>query len=144
MADSRAVISYLEGQLHVPKDHITILENEAATRVAILEKLRHLANDPRIQHGDPIFIYYAGHGSEAVAPSGWEAGGPNANIQLTLPYDVYCGSGDEVVAPIPDRTLGALLGAISQEKGDNIVSCCEILTLSVLLILFTQVRCNGL
>jgi hypothetical protein len=105
-----------------------ILENESATRAAILENLRSLANDPRIQRGDPIIIFYAGHGSEVAAPPGWEAGGRNANIQVIMPYDVYFRSGGKVVDPIPDRTLGALLAAISQNKGNNIVSSREIPT----------------
>jgi hypothetical protein len=99
-----------------------ILENESATRAAILENLRNLANNPLIQRGDPIVIFYAGHGSEAAAPPGWEAGGGNAKIQLTMPYDVYCQSGGKLIDPIPDRTLGALLAEISQNKGNNIVS----------------------
>jgi hypothetical protein len=129
VADARAFAAYLEN-LGVPQDHVRILKNESATRTAILENLRSLANDPRIQRGDPIVIYYAGHGSEAVAPPGWEAGGRlgNANIQVTMPHDVFCQSGDKSVDPIPDRTLGALLDVISQNKGNNIVSYHEIPT----------------
>jgi len=126
VADARAFAAYFENQLGVPQDHITILENESATRAAILENFRNLAVDLRIQRGDPIVIYYAGHGSEAAAPLGWEAGGRNANIQLTMPYDVFCHSEGKFVDPIPDRTLGALLEAISQSKGNNIVSSIEI------------------
>jgi len=126
VADARAFAAYFENQLGVSQDHITILENESATRAAILENLRNLADDLRIQRGDPIVIYYAGHGSEAAAPLGWEAGGRNANIQLTMPYDVFCQLGGKFVDPIPDRTLGALLDAISQTKGNNIVSSVEI------------------
>jgi hypothetical protein len=117
VSDARAVAAYLEDRLSVPQDHVTILENESATRAAMLENLRSLTNDPRIQRGDPIVIFYAGHGSEVVAPPGWEAGGRNAlNIQVTMPYDVYCRSGGKVVDPIPDHTLGALLATISQRQ----------------------------
>ena len=126
VADAQAFTTYLHDQLSVPQDHLTILENEAATRLAILEELRRFANDPRIQHGNPIVVFYAGHGSEAAAPFGWEAGGPDAKIQLILPYDVDFDSRDEVFASIPDRTFGALLAAISQEKGNNIVSTAKI------------------
>ena len=103
-----------------------MLENKDATQEAILAELRRLKIDPRIQPGDPILIFYAGHGSVAAIPEGWEAGGPNSNIQLTLPYDVYCQSGDKMIAPISDRTLGTLLEAISLEKGNNIVGYHEI------------------
>ncbi|KDR74408.1 hypothetical protein GALMADRAFT_227464 [Galerina marginata CBS 339.88] len=120
VADARDVAGYLRDQLKVPQDHITVLENESATQKGILQGLQLLANDPRIRYGDPILIFYAGHGSEAAAPLEWEAGGPNANIQLVVPYDAYCESGGGIVAPIPDRTFGALLDAIAQEKGNNI------------------------
>ena len=133
VADARAFAAYLGNQLSVPQDHIIILENESATRAAILENLLSLVNDPRIRPGDPIVIFYAGHGSEAAAPPGWEAGGRKANIQVTMPYDVYCQSGGRVVDPIPDRTLDALLAAISQKKGSNIVSFREIPTSKVCL-----------
>ena len=122
VADARAVAAYLKNQLRIPQDHITILENASATRVAILESLLSLTNDPRIQREDPILVYFAGHGGEAAAPPGWEAGGRNANIQLTMPYDVFCQSGGESIDPIPDGSLGALLDEISRNKGNNIVS----------------------
>ncbi|KDR74400.1 hypothetical protein GALMADRAFT_227461 [Galerina marginata CBS 339.88] len=121
VADARAVATYLQDRLKAPRDHIAILENESATRAAILQELRRLANDSRIQRGDPIVIFFAGHGSEAAAPPEWETGGANTDVQLTLPHDVYCKSGGKVVAPIPDRTLGALIEAIAREKGDNIL-----------------------
>ncbi|KDR74411.1 hypothetical protein GALMADRAFT_141453 [Galerina marginata CBS 339.88] len=121
VADTRAIATYLQDQLNVPQDHLTILENESATREAIVRQLRCLATDPRIQRGTPIIIFYAGYGSETVAPVGWGVGDQRANIQLTLPYDACCNSGDEVVGPISDRTLSALLSAIAQEKGNNIV-----------------------
>ena len=126
VADARAFAAYLEDYLGVLQDDTTILENESATREAILGSLRSCANDPRIQHGDPIVVYFAGHGGEAAAPPGWEAGDRNADIQLTMPYDVFCQSGGKCVDPIPDRTLGALLDAISENKGNNIVSSHEI------------------
>jgi len=112
-----------------------ILINEAASRLAILEGFRRLANDTRIQHGDPILIYFSGHGSEVHAPQGWESGRPGAKVQCILPHDAYFDSGDEVVAPIPDHTLGALLDTISQEKGNNIVSSDKISSLYVSLII---------
>ena len=126
VADARAVAAYLQDKLNVPEDQIRMLENKDATQEAILAELRRLKIDLRIQPGDPILIFYAGHGSVAATPEGWEAGGPNSNIQLTLPYDVYCQSGDKVIAPISDRTLGAFLEAISLEKGNNIVGYHEI------------------
>ena len=79
--DARAFAAYLKNRLGIPQDHVMILENESAMRAAVLKKLCSLANDPRIQHGDPIVIFYASHGSEVAAPPGWEAGGRNHKCQ---------------------------------------------------------------
>lgn len=116
VADAREVGTYLQGRLRIPQNHITILENESATRAAILGELRHFALDPRIRRGDTILIFYAGHGHKA-------AGGPPANMDVTLPYNVYCKVEGETVAPI---SFGALVEEIAQEKGNNIVSYHEI------------------
>ena len=135
VADARAFTTYLQDERSVPRDHLVILINEAASRLAILEGFRRLANDTRIRHGDPILVYFAGHGSEVHAPQRWESGRPGAKVQCILPHDAYFDSGDEMVAPIPDHTLGALLDAISQEKGNNIVSSDKISSLYVSMII---------
>lgn len=74
--------------------------------------------------GDPIFIFFAGHGSELPAPRGWAAGGPDSKIQALVPQDYNSSASDpkKLVYAIPDRTVGALINKISREKGNNIVS----------------------
>ena len=108
---------YLEKDLGVPSDQIRTLLDEEASRSGILQALVELREDPRIKKGDPILIFYAGHGSEIDAPQGWEAGGPK--IQAIVPHDASEFS--PVVYPIPDRTLGALINMLAKDKGDNIV-----------------------
>ncbi|PPQ97869.1 hypothetical protein CVT26_013038 [Gymnopilus dilepis] len=120
VADARAVRSYLVDSLNTPEDHIVVLENQSASRAAILEELRRLANNSDIRPGDPILIYFAGHGSQATAPHGWDAGGLYGYIQLILPYDSYCGPKGQETQPIADRTLGACLDNIAAGKGNNI------------------------
>ena len=111
--------AYLETSLGVPTSHIKTLFNEEATRHAIITNLRELQTDPRIRDGDPILIFYAGHGATAEAPVGWETGG--SNIQVLLSHDFHYTSHDNPVHAIPDRTIGSLLEQIAARKGDNIV-----------------------
>jgi Caspase domain len=117
--DAQAIKAYLETSLGVPTSQIKTLFNEKATREAIIVGLRDLKQDPRINRGDPILIYYAGHGSAAEAPAGWET--EDNEIQLLISHDALCESGGKTVAGIPDRTIGVLLEQIAQEKDDNIV-----------------------
>ncbi|KAA1472278.1 hypothetical protein DENSPDRAFT_171259 [Dentipellis sp. KUC8613] len=123
--DANHIQKYLEDELEVPPDHITNLRDKDATKADIIRELRALATDDRIRPGDPILIFYAGHGSTAKAPEGWEAGGDK--IQLICPHDHLEFVDGRQVIGIPDRTLGSLLSSIAKEKGDNIsviLDCC--------------------
>lgn len=117
--DAEAMKAYLETSLDVPTSQIRTLFNEAATREAIITNLRELQTDPRIREGDPILIFYAGHGGTAKAPDGWETGG--ADIQVLIPHDFHGTSRNNRGHAIPDRTIGSLLEQIAAAKGDNIV-----------------------
>ena len=109
MPDIHSVNNYLEGYLKVPQDQIQMLLDESASRRAIIDAFEQLQNDERIKEGDPIFIYFAGHGSE-ISPG----------MQAIVPQD-YCESPGKKVPAIPDRTIGALIAKIADNKGDNIV-----------------------
>jgi hypothetical protein len=113
--DADAVVQYLEKCLNVPSNQIRTLRNAQATRAEIIQNFHDLRSDTRIKFGNPVLIYFAGHGSKTSAPTGWEAGGPE--IQMIAPYDY----GVEDVHGIPDRTIAALLNLLAKEKGDNIV-----------------------
>ncbi|KIM41910.1 hypothetical protein M413DRAFT_410348 [Hebeloma cylindrosporum] len=120
--DIIAVKEYLESHLKVPQDQIQTLLNRAASRDAIIEGFKQLESGERIKEGDPIFIYFAGHGSEIPDPEG----GP-AKMQAIVPQNYCERPGDEVPA-ILDRTIGALLAKIADKKGDNITlvfDCCH-------------------
>ena len=105
---------YLQKHLAVPSPQIRNLRDSEATRAAILHAIDSLTTDDRIQRGDPILIFYAGHGSTAPAPAG--------EVQLLVPYDNLCDNvkGGKIYG-IPDRTLAELLGRLASVKGDNIV-----------------------
>lgn len=123
VADSAAVHAFLSNNQHITNHftpHLKYLTNQDATRKAIIRELQALHSDKRIQRGDPILIYYAGHGSSTVSPANWtraEDQKENGNIQFIVPYDC-----DEWVAGIPDRTIAACLDRLAEAKGDNIVS----------------------
>lgn len=112
---------YLTDTLKVPADQIRVLRNGEATRSAIIKDFTELQNDPRIRQGDPIVIFYAGHGGETTAPPGWESEGNKT--QYILPCDIKTkdNSGSDIHG-IPDRTLASLLNGLAKAKGDNIVS----------------------
>ena len=102
-----------------------MLLDSQATRAAIIRAIQALSLDINIKKGDPILIYFAGHGSWAYAPleKGWKVGG-TGKIEFLIPYDHSSlqpvEDGDRKYG-IPDRTLGALLWQLAIEKGDNIV-----------------------
>ena len=114
--DALSFKEYLENSLEVPSGQIHILLNKAASRAAIINAFYNLRDDGRIEEGDPIFIFYAGHGSEISSPEG-EAG---SKLQVLVPQD-YCERTEKYVPTIPDRTIGALIAQIAEKKGDNIV-----------------------
>jgi hypothetical protein len=118
--DANAVQEYLENHLGVPSSHILNLRDAEATRSAIIQALLDLKNDTRIQTGDPILIFYAGHGGETDAPTAWGTGG--SKIQMLIPHDFLTVVDGSEVYGIPDRTIGALLDRLAKFKGDNIVS----------------------
>jgi hypothetical protein len=100
----------------VPSDRIATLYNADATRDNIKAKLRDLANDEMIQPGDPILIFFAGHGATAPAPEGWCTAGDS--VQMLVPHD-FDPAGKS--GGLHDFNLNFLLREIADAKGNNIV-----------------------
>ncbi|KIK68715.1 hypothetical protein GYMLUDRAFT_68557 [Collybiopsis luxurians FD-317 M1] len=128
-ADADDFKKFLTENIGVPNDHIKDLRNKEATRQAIISSIAALAQDDRIENGDAIVIYYAGHGTQARPPKSWDAGGgPEARVQMICPYDFVAAKTDtEEGQGILDITLAALLSRLAKEKGDNITvifDCC--------------------
>lgn len=122
VADADSVKAYLENDLKVQKSNIRNLRDAQATRAAIISEFSALATNPDIKPGDPILIYYAGHGGGSSPPIGWEAGGADSKTQMLIPHDYNTKIGNREVYGIPDRSLNALLTRLAKTKGDNIVS----------------------
>ena len=117
--DADAMRYYLEEHLGVPSSQIRDLRNSEATRAAIIDGIEAFSLDDEIKEGDPILIYYAGHGGSADTPEGWV--GSTGKIELLVPYDLSSLKDGDPKHGIPDRTLGALLSHLADKKGDNIV-----------------------
>ena len=109
-----AVKKYLRTALNVPSNRITILLDQDASRNAIIGAFESLRVNDDIQLGDPILIFYAGHGAEILDGDAKET----RKIQSIIPQN----HDGITVHPIPDRTIGGLLAEIHKVKGDNIVS----------------------
>ena len=63
--DAEAVRDYLQKHLRVPSSQITILRDRGATRDTIMNEIKAFSLKDEIKEGDPILIYYAGHGGSA-------------------------------------------------------------------------------
>ncbi|KAJ7828881.1 caspase domain-containing protein [Mycena leptocephala] len=127
--DARAVEKYLL-DLHVPPSNIVLLENENATRSAILSAFKtHLLENANIpDHGDATMIlFFAGHGSSFEAPSDLIA--PNGRVETICPVDERTkNDAGEYVHAIPDYVLVRLLSELADKKGNNItviLDCCH-------------------
>jgi hypothetical protein len=119
--DADDMMDFLIKDLRVARTSITYLRDEEATRAKILSSIRSLSLNPEIQHGDPILIYFAGHGATALPPKGWHAGGHNSYIQMLVPYDFDSSSCDPTTQGFCDITFGRVLSELARVKGDNIV-----------------------
>jgi hypothetical protein len=124
VADADDMALFLTSDLGVPSDHIVNLRNDAASRKEIIRAFRALQKDPRIKQGDPILIFYAGHGGLDYASEGWKAMHGTNEVQVIFPFDygVEVPGSSGPVNCIPDKTIAALLNELAAAKGNNIVS----------------------
>lgn len=121
--DASDVRTFLLAQ-HPPvrAERIITLNDEAATAANIIAIIQGLCNNDVILHGDPILIYYAGHGATMPKPPGWPAS--TSLVQCLAPHDA-CVIGEHVEGVVPDLTFGALLQELARAKGDKIVRPCS-------------------
>ncbi len=88
VADAEEVYDYLTSDLGVPKSQITFLRDSEATRDNIIAAFRNLADNKDIKEGDSIFIYYAGHGAQALPPNRLlKMRGCPEKVEVLVPHD---------------------------------------------------------
>ena len=116
--DANEVANWLVDDLNVPQNQVLLIINKAASCAGIISALEAFCSDNHIHQGDPIFIYYASHGSGIPPPEDWECGGPGRKIQILVPQDY---SPEHGIHSIPDHVLGWLIHRIAEKKGNNIV-----------------------
>jgi hypothetical protein len=104
--DVESMRSVLVGRFEVPPENIRVLENEDATRDAILGAIRtHLIAPAR--PGDVVILHFSGHGSQRLDDSSDEVDGWDETI---VPYDSRVGT----VFDIIDDELNALLAELAE------------------------------
>ena len=120
MNDTCAMKSFLSS-LQVPEDNIRTLTDESATREAILSSFHtQLIENTRIEKGDPIIFFFAGHGSRVDAPKEWRTS--DGKIETICPYDEWTQDEDgEEIPGIPSMTINELFRTLAGKKGNNIV-----------------------
>ncbi|KAK0486534.1 hypothetical protein IW261DRAFT_1559961 [Armillaria novae-zelandiae] len=108
--------------LPVPENQIKNLCNKEAMRAIIKMEIENLGGNPTIKKDDPILIYYAGHGAEAKAPSGWSCA--NEKMQMLVPHDFNPSGSDNHDSMhgqgVLDERLTHLLRDDAEKKSDNI------------------------
>ena len=117
---------YLVNYLQVPEDHIQLLVDDGATRDNILTAFYdHLRDNTRVQHGDTIIMYFAGHGSSYAAAGLFPA--TLAPIESICPVDRGQLLHGQKVLDISDREINLFLSELCESKGNNItliLDCC--------------------
>ncbi|KAJ7453079.1 caspase domain-containing protein [Mycena latifolia] len=126
--DAQTIRTFLTNRFHIPEPQIAFLTNGDATRAAILEKFQaHLIDNPSVEQGDTVIVYYAGHGSRAPAPDSWPS--TDGKIETLVPHDERMKDPEgEAIHGIPDRTINMLLSQLATAKGNNITvifDCCH-------------------
>ncbi|KAJ7616623.1 caspase domain-containing protein [Roridomyces roridus] len=126
--DAQTMRIFLTNRFNIPEKQVAFLANQEATRDAILRTFRtHLIENPDIENGDTMIIYYAGHGSRVKAPESWPS--TDGKIETFVPHDERGKDAQgELVHGIPDRTMGVLLSQLATAKGSNItvvLDCCH-------------------
>ncbi|THV05008.1 hypothetical protein K435DRAFT_648091 [Dendrothele bispora CBS 962.96] len=122
-SDARGIKHWLVNDLKVPRSQVITLLDEQASLDSIEASLRHhLLNNDKIQTGDAILIYFAGHGSSVRTPSDWvdDETAANARVEVLCPYDHETKTADGRVAGISARAMHTFLRDLSSRKGNNI------------------------
>ncbi|PBK63120.1 hypothetical protein ARMSODRAFT_846101, partial [Armillaria solidipes] len=153
VADALAMKQYLVEDLLVPEDRVQSLlgsmnhrdtsqtdVSSIPSRENILSVLLSLITNPDIERGDPIIIFFAGHGSryalsdydddeDSDFDEELEDGRSHKFVEAVCPIDRNTlDSRGALIPDISDRELNIILSQISRTKGHRItfiLDCCH-------------------
>ncbi|KAK0466654.1 hypothetical protein IW261DRAFT_1319056, partial [Armillaria novae-zelandiae] len=138
VSDALLIEKYLKEEIGVPQERIQLLlgsqdtsskDTSFPSRTNIMETLLSLIENPQIEVGDNIIIYFSGHG---VGYSSTEyhlgdtednrrLGGMDESIEAICPIDRDgIDSSGLRVPDISDREINSIFQQISRSKGDQI------------------------
>ncbi|KAK0437414.1 hypothetical protein EV421DRAFT_1679212, partial [Armillaria borealis] len=140
VSDTQLFERYLSDDLHVPREGIQLLlgsrEHDGPgdpmypSCTHITNTLLSLIDNPEIEEGDNIIIYYAGHGSSYQCSDWGHVKNPDYQeisfrntgyIEALCPIDHDTHDADGNIVPdISNREFNTLLMLISQAKGHHI------------------------
>lgn len=124
--DIRKVKTYLETEQREMQPQLLVLENEQATKSAILDGFRqHLA---QAGPSDTVLVYFSGHGTQEEAnPEIWPFE-PDGKLECIVNYDGILESGDGYSYKLlADKELRYLLHELAQTQAHilTIFDCCH-------------------
>lgn len=124
--DIQRVKTYLETSQQDLHPQLLVLENEAATKQAIVNGFRqHLA---RAGKGDTILFYFAGHGTQEAADPGLWPYEPDGKLECLVSYDGIVAQDNEInYNLLADKELRYLLHELDQKDAHiiTIFDCCH-------------------
>ncbi len=148
VSDARLSERYLSDDLCVPRERIQLLLGSREhddpddpmypSRAHITSTLLGLIDNPHIEKGDNIIIYYAGHGSSYhcsdysnIENADYQeiSSGSTGHIEALCPIDRdTLDANGNIVPDISDREFNTILTLISRAKGHHItviLDCCH-------------------
>ncbi|PBK90972.1 hypothetical protein ARMGADRAFT_872604, partial [Armillaria gallica] len=130
VSDALTMENYLINDLGVPKERIQRLLGptehgslnnfSVPSRTNIVSSLLNIVQNPEIEVGDNVIIYFSGHGT-SYSPSDVGFDAETGSIEALCPIDRGDLDANDIPIPdISDREINAILTEISRSKGHHI------------------------
>ena len=112
---------------------VTVQVDEAATRAAILDAYEKLIAETPDGSGDPVVVYYSGHGGR-TALDGWEGRqleGARTHLRYIVPFDMAASTESDFRGLLAEE-LSALQARLTERTANvtTILDCCHSGTMS--------------